>query len=311
MTLTRDHIIWAYRLLLDREPESDQIVDAKLRGLSGTRQLRAELVTSAEYQEKNPDFAHANDRNLVIKELDEGVRLVVDLADHAIGLNILRGRFERNELEFARSVVRPGDHVLDCGAHIGLFAIHLGKWVGPTGSVRAFEPFEANADCLAKSIEENGFEDRVTLERAAVGAGDGTLSLVFAPHALNTGGAFIAAQGAALPPNHAAVPVRVLGLDACPLRRPVRFIKIDVEGAEPLAMRGAARLLRADRPVILSEIHPSQLQAVSGASVQRYLAQMRDLGYRCHALGGGGKPAEELHDVPGSDVTSVVFLPTL
>jgi FkbM family methyltransferase len=299
MSLTRDHIIWAYRLLLDRE----------LRGLSDTRQLRAELVTSEEYQVKNPDFAHANERNLVIKELEAGVRLVVDLADHAIGLNIIRGRFERNELDFARSVVAPGDHVLDCGAHIGLFAIHLAAWVGRGGTVHAFEPFEANAECLARSIEENGFEDRVTLEVAAVGARDGTLHLVFAPHSLNTGGAFITSPGTALPPNHEATPVRVVALDSYPLPRPVRFIKIDVEGAEPLAMRGAATLLREDRPVILSELHPAQLQAVSGASTDSYVKQMRELGYRCHALGGGGKPGAELRHVSSTEVTSVVFLP--
>ncbi len=258
--LTRDHVVWAFRLLLDREPENEHVVDAKLRGLSSTRQLRAEFVTSAEYQEKNRDFAHANERSLVIKPLESGVRLVVDLADHAIGLNILRGRFEHDELAFARSVVGPGDHVLDCGAHIGLFAIHLASWVGPSGSVHAFEPFEDNAACLALSIEENGFKDRVVLERTAVGASPGTLQLTFAPNALNTGGAFVQTPGAAPPPGHSCRTVTVHALDHYPLPRPIRFMKIDVEGAEPLVMRGAERMLREDRPVILSELHPFQLR---------------------------------------------------
>ena len=87
------------------------------------------------------------------------------------------------------------------------------------------------------------------------------------------------------------------------------LIKIDVEGAEPQAMRGAERLLREDRPVILSELHPYQLQAVSGVDAEAYLEQMRRLGYRCCALDGGGAIGSELRAVPEGEVSSVVFLP--
>ena len=54
--LTRDHVIWAYRLLLDREPENDYVVDSKLRGLSDTQQLRSAIVASPEYRGKEPGF---------------------------------------------------------------------------------------------------------------------------------------------------------------------------------------------------------------------------------------------------------------
>ena len=235
----------------------------------------------------------------MIKELDAGVRLVVDLSDHAIGLNIIRGRFERNELEFAKSVVRPGHHTLDCGAHIGLFAVHLAAWVGPGGSVHAFEPFEANADCLEQSIRENRFEGRVKLERAALGEHCGTGELVFAPHSPNTGGAFIHRPGVLLPPFHQTRPVRMLSLDEYPLARPVSFMKIDVEGAEPLVMRGAERLLRNDRPVILSELHAYQLQAVAGVEAGRVPSN------RCGAWttgAAGSTPAA------GPETTSVPYL---
>jgi FkbM family methyltransferase len=307
--LTRDHVVWAFRLLLDREPENEQVVQAKLHGLSSTRQLRAEFVTSAEYLEKNRDFAQSNERNLVIKALASGVRLVVDLADHAIGLNILRGHFEHNELAFARSVVGAGDHVLDCGAHIGLFAIHLASWVGPSGSVHAFEPFDENAACLALSIDENGFGDRVVLERAAVGETPGTLQLTFAPNALNTGGAFLQRAGAPIPHGHDSRSVAVHALDRYPLPRPIRFMKIDVEGAEPLVMRGGERLLREDRPVIVSELHPFQLRTVSDVSAADYLALMRGLGYRCRALAEGGVLGDEVGAVAEDAVVSVVFVP--
>src|SRR5207249_2196645 len=85
--LTRDHVVWAYRLLLDRDPENEDVIAPKLAGSRDTRELRHHLMTSGEFREKNPDYAHANDRTIVIKELDgpDGpVRLFVDLADHVI-----------------------------------------------------------------------------------------------------------------------------------------------------------------------------------------------------------------------------------
>src|SRR5438477_3574246 len=89
--LTREHVVWAYRLLLDRDPESEDVIGPKLDGSRSTADLRRHLITSAEYQRKNPDFAQTNDRTIVIKELDAGVRLFIDLSDHVIGLSILRG----------------------------------------------------------------------------------------------------------------------------------------------------------------------------------------------------------------------------
>jgi len=306
--LTREHVIWAYRLLLDRDPEDEQVIEKKVQGLASVKDLRAELVSSAEYRDKNPDFAQSNERNLVIKDLD-GVRLVVDLSDHAIGLNIIRGRYEQNELAFVKSMLRPGDHVLDCGAHIGLFTMHIASWVGAHGSVTAFEPFPDNADCLARSIRENHFDDRVVLERAAVGESEGTVNLVFAAETRNKGGAFIETAATQAPPRHERMPVKIFALDTYPLRRPVRFIKLDVEGAEPHVIRGASRLLREDRPVVLSELHLTQIPTVCNVTADAYVEQMLSHKYRCFTLDGDGKPGKELRGLPDVEVSSVVFLP--
>ena len=306
--LTREHVVWAYRILLDREPESEDVIVPKVRGFRTTRELRNEIVTSEEYQRNNRDFVQSNERNLVIKELPSGVRLVIDLADHAIGLNILRGRFELNELDFVRRNVGPGQHVLDVGAHIGLFAIHMAALVGPAGTVHAFEPFDENAECLELAVRENRFGDRVIVERRAVGRESGSSSLVFAPHSLNTGGAFLSRAGAPVPGGHEVRSVSTVALDDHRLTRPVAFMKLDVEGAEPLVVSGATRLLREDRPLVLSELHPLQLERVSAVTPAAFVDQLKALGYRCHAL-GAGVIGEELVHIPATGVTSVVFAP--
>jgi FkbM family methyltransferase len=302
--LTREHVVWAYRLILDREPEGDDVIGPKLSGSRDTKELRHHLITSAEYQAKNPDFAHTNDRTPVIKELDGGVRLFVDLSDHVIGLNIVRGRYEAEEIAFARAQLKPGDTAVDVGAHIGFFTLQMAAAVGPEGHVYAFEPLDANADLLERSLAENRFADRVTFQRAAVGDATGTATLTFPTETLNSGGAYLLREGTAPLAGNQKKSVPVVALDALPLRRPVRFIKMDVEGAEPQVVRGAERLLREDRPVILSELHPTQLDRASGTTADAFLAQMKALGYRARTIDGA--PIER---APSEALVSVVLVP--
>jgi FkbM family methyltransferase len=304
--LTRDHVIWAYRILLDRDPENDAVVAAKQAGYQSTKQLRADIVTSAEYADKNPDFAATNTRTVVIKELDGGVRLFVDLSDHAICLRIVRNDFEREELAFIASIVKPGDNVLDIGANVGFFAVQMAAMVGPAGTVTAFEPFEENADLLERSIAENRFEMRLRLKRAAVSKSTGVAHITFAPGALNSGGAYLA--GGSVPHGHAVRTVAVTTLDEASIPRPVSFVKMDAEGAEALVLEGGARMIAADRPGILSELHPEQLQRVSGVSGEDFLQQARTLGYRAYRIDGGIRGAE-LREPPPEAVLSIALIP--
>jgi len=304
--LTREHVVWAYRLLLDRDPENEDVIGPKLAGSRDTRELRHHLMTSAEFQEKNRDYAHTNDRTVIIKELDGpgSARLFVDLSDHVIGLNIVRGHYETAEVAFARRTLRAGDTAIDVGAHIGFFTIHMAAVVGPAGRVYAFEPFDVNADLLERSVTENGFGDRVELRRGAVGGSSGAATLTFPEETLNSGGAYLLRDGTAPLTGNRTRAVPLAALDDLALRRPVRFIKMDVEGAEPQVLRGAARVLREDRPVILSEVHPTQLQRASGVTPEAFLAEAHAMGYRAQDLSGA--PVER---VPAEGLVSIALVP--
>src|SRR5262249_42045675 len=121
--LTPEHVVWAYRLMLDRDPENEDVIGPKLAGSQNTAELRRHMMTSAEFQANNRDYAHSNDRTIVITELDAGPRLFVDLSDHVIGLNIVRGRYEEDGVRFVRRILKPGDVAVDAGAHIGFFTM--------------------------------------------------------------------------------------------------------------------------------------------------------------------------------------------
>ena len=305
--IDREHVTWAYRILLDREPESEEVIRSKLVWRD-TRQLRRDFMGSQEFIANNPDFTYATERNVIIKELDGGVRLFVDLADLFVGLNIIKGRYEQDELTFVRHNVRSGQHVLDVGANVGLYAMTMAVLVGPSGHVSAFEPFPGNAELLSRAIVENSFEDRVTLVRAAVGELPSSAMLVFVRRTINSGGAYLQPKGARVPHGHDTEPVPVVTLDDAVTRRPVHFVKIDVEGAEALAFRGATRILREDRPLILSEVHGPQLQRVSGCRPAQLIAEMEARGYACHLLAAGAL-GPRVRELPDDILRSVVFAP--
>jgi FkbM family methyltransferase len=305
--LTREHVVWAYRLLLDRDPESEDVIGPKLVGSRDTRELRNHLVTSAEFREKNRDYAYTNEPTIVIKEIDAGdgrVRLFVDLADHVIGLNIVRGTYERDEVAWVRRILKPGDIALDVGAHLGFFAIQMAAMVGAAGRVYAFEPFDANAELLERSVDENRFGGRVVVSRAAVGAASGSAMLTFPVETLNSGGAYLLRDGTAPLAGNLEKRVRMVALDELELPHPVRLIKMDVEGAEPQVLEGARRLLMNDRPTILSELHPAQLQRASGMTADQFLAQVRELGYRARDVSGNA-----IDRAPADAIVSVVLEP--
>ena len=306
--LTREHVVWAYRLLLDRDPENEDVIGPKLAGARTTAELRHHLITSAEFRDKNPDFAHTNDPTVVIKEIAPGVRLLIDLSDHVIGLNILRGQYEQQEIRFVCGLLKPGDVAIDVGGHIGFFTMHMAAAVGAQGRIYAFEPLDSNADLLERSIVENGFSDRVRFQRAAAGAAPGIATLTFPAETLNSGGAYLLRDGTAPLTGNRKQEVPLVSLDSLDLRRSVRFIKMDVEGAEPQVLRGAARILAQDKPLILSELHPTQLERASGITGDQFLAQIAASGYRAHRMNGGeiGAPLDR---APANALVSVVLVP--
>jgi FkbM family methyltransferase len=304
--ITREHVLWAYRLFMDREPENEEVLNERLRQITNTRDLRANFMLSAEFGRNNPQLA-MTESNIVIKEIDGGLRLFVDLADHVIGWGVIRGAYEQLEIDFMKRTVKPGETVLDVGAHIGLFTITAANLVGQEGKVYSFEPLPQNRSLLERSVIENGFTHRVVVEQAAVSDHTGVARMNVPDYTTNSGGAHLLAVDGAVQPDHVATKVSLVQLDAYRLRRPVSFIKIDIEGAEPLALRGATELLRSDRPVILSEIHPAQLSRVCGYTPERFISEVKGYGYEGYSPTKNG--LAPLKSAQSDEVRSIVFLP--
>lgn len=307
----RDDVRWAYRLLLDREPGEGEI-ERMLAAASSIVDLRRVLLSSEEFRQKNPiDLAFTSEQSIVLKEIGPGLRLFLDLSDVEIGLNVARDRYEPGELAFVRDSLARGDFVVDVGANIGFYSLWMAAFVGPMGHVYAYEPVESNAALLERSLLENGLDQRVTLRRDAVGLEKRQGEIVFLSlqaGSQNSGGAYLKPPSGEVPARHDVFLSRIVPLDAEEFLHPIRFLKVDVEGAEPLVFRGAERLLRNDRPLILSEINSPRMEEISGCSARQLIGEFQEIGYECRLL-ENGRPGRPLRDSPGDKICSVVFRP--
>lgn len=301
------HVVWAYRIILEREPENWQAIVGRVKAYSTIRQLRTELLASPEFRLKNPEaIPYAKQQSIVIKELDPGLRLFVDLSDVVIGLNIVLGSFETSETAFVKKTVQTGQSVIDLGTNIGYFTMYMAARVGSRGKVYGFEPLPRNADMVTRSIAENKFEDRIVLHRAAVGSEPGKTHLLYATETMHSGGSYLVNEDSTSLRGHAVLEVDLISLDQLDLQRPISFIKMDIEGAEPLACRGGAKILREDRPIVMAELNPDLYPQVSDCTPTDFIAEMAAQGYSCYLL-ENGKPGKPIKQV--DHLCTGVFLP--
>jgi FkbM family methyltransferase len=208
--------------------------------------------------------------------LHSGQRLIVSPDDVMQWTVAMHGGWEELIYEAIRPLVAEGSTVLDVGAHIGTSAVVFADWVGASGRVVCFEPFPRHVAQLARNVRLNGFDERVTIEAAAVS--DRRCAVAFGTRdAFNGGMSAIGTDE----PGHLLVPA--IDLDAWTASRqsgPIALAKIDVEGAEWHVLRGmkrglAARMYRA----ILVELHPQEI-ARFGHSAGDVLAILTDASYQ-------------------------------
>ena len=281
---TSEYVLWAYRLLLGREPENPEAVNWPE---TSRRDIVNEFIGSAEFLgQHSPRAWMAAMRDFwFIAELANGVRLWVRAEDERVSRAVIDGTYEAVETAFVRRFVRRGMNVVDIGADIGWFTVNLATLVGPAGHVDAFEPREAIAHYLQRTVAENRFAN-VAIHRCALSAEDGY-------------GVMLGAD--ARDPDAAAEEPPAAVAQQLPLRRldsvvwgSVHLIKVDAAGAEKLVFDGADLILSRDRPLILSKIDGEKLLRISGCSAGEYVRYFEGIDYQIRRILPGGRCGDQL-----------------
>lgn len=211
-------------------------------------------------------------RDLVVQASVHG-RFWTRRDDHVTRQLETYGAHTRNELAMVLAFLRPGDRVIDVGAHIGTLAVPFAQAVGPAGRVIAIEPDVESFDLLIRNLTLNGVLGHVRAECVVVTDEAGPYHPVrTANHTsatyyrrADTGG------------SSTCAPLDSLASEFDPAR-PLRLIKIDAEGMELSILRSAEALIAAYRPLLYIEVSPEQLQR-AGSAVREVDAFLTDRGY--------------------------------
>lgn len=139
--------------------------------------------------------------------------------------------------------------VFDVGAHAGYYTLMFSRLVGPKGRVLSFEANPDNADSLRKHLLINGLENVEVIE-AAVCDRSGEAYFETNSHRSKHGYMGTLAE--------TGTHVRTIHLDSFPAPD---LIKMDIEGAETLALTGASRILSEHKATIFLALHEGAFEA--------------------------------------------------
>lgn len=171
--------------------------------------------------------------------------------------------------------------VVDIGANIGYFTLLFSTLVGENGRVYAFEPEPRNYDLLVKNMEFNGFKNVIPLQKA-VSNETGKVELFV--DLLESGGHSIH-QAAVQWGNESLtkpIPVDAASLDDVfkNEKRPIDIIKMDIQGAEPMALLGMKKTAENSKDMkMITEFWPYGLQK-SGSSAKECWDLLLRLGFK-------------------------------
>ncbi|SPF38947.1 conserved hypothetical protein [Candidatus Sulfotelmatobacter kueseliae] len=139
---------------------------------------------------------------------------------------------------------RPGDVVMDIGAGVGEETLSFSRAVGPLGKVICVEAHPRTYRCLEKLVQYNALANVICVHRAIADIPDATAMIM-------DSGTYVGNRLSSVKGN----PVRATTVDA--LHRElslgrIHFLKMNIEGAERLAIRGMSEILKQTEVLCIS-----------------------------------------------------------
>lgn len=222
-------------------------------------------------------------------DLRPGLRLRCHPAAHRFWrANQIEDPDQAAEFDAFLAACGPEVHLFDLGAHFGLFSL-AATARGPFARAVAVDPSPASVAMIHLGARLNAREARVIAIEAAVGAEQGTVQMLDV--GVQAAGYFVVATSGRS--RRDVREARVVTVDDLTERfGPPTLLKIDVEGAEAEALRGARATLRAGSPpAVFLELH-GRMMRERGARPEDALAELLDAGYALHDLAGAPRAVE-------------------
>jgi FkbM family methyltransferase len=214
-----------------------------------------------------------------------GIRVELPSRDviriHPRFLGMISGGYEPMLTRLMADQVKLGATVLDLGAHVGLHTLMLSRRAGSSGRVFAVEPSPATAALLMQHLRWNNC-DNVQVIEALIGDEEREVAFAYRPDPMDSGGF---ANSLAYDIGGKTTTVRMTTIDRICAGCHPDLIKMDVEGAELLALRGARQTLARAAPLLVLSVHPEAMRAL-GTTPADLVAFLGAFGYEGRDLEG-------------------------
>lgn len=205
----------------------------------------------------------------------DGVNLWGYLRHRGFLASLLDGEYESLSRRLYQQSLRPGLTVVDGGAHIGLYTLLAARGLGRDGRIVALEPDPYNFRALRLNVQRAGHQNVTVLRKAL----SNTMGIASFHRNVGTIGCSLIDRTTVRPSQRIAVEVTTLDAILGNEVPGALLIKLDIEGAEPLALRGMRQVLkRAESVVLLLELNPPALRD-AGADPRALVAELERLGF--------------------------------
>lgn len=182
--------------------------------------------------------------------------------------------FDLNVYETAKKYIKQGTTALDVGSNFGQMAIMMSRLVGEKGVVHAFEADDFVFDILKKNITENS-SNMVPHFGAVHDKSNETLYFPIQDFKkFGTYGSYGIDYV-----NGTGRPVNTIAIDDIEFNLPISFMKIDIEGGELFALKGAIKTINKHRMPIIFE-YGSHFEEELNLCFQEYVDFIKSINYR-------------------------------
>ncbi len=210
-------------------------------------------------------------------KLKDGRRFLVNLTIGMQDSVYFVGEYERVLTEISAKLIRPGDTCVDVGANFGWYTSLMAMMAGPDGNVHAFEPMPQSFAELEQNVALMGDRTNVSIQNLALGDRLDTVKIHLFPQ-LTSGHASLAVGAGAA---STAFDCKMVPLDNYLQENEVEnvdFVKVDIEGAELMFLKGARRLFEQRVPPIFLMEMAVASTAHFGYHPNDLIDHMRNLG---------------------------------
>lgn len=223
--------------------------------------------------------------------LSFGLVLFLNKKDPVVSGALALGVYENFETFLIEKEIHEGMMVIDIGANIGYYTVLFAHLVGSNGKVIAFEPDKQSGEVLKKNITANKFRNVLYVDKA-LSDRKGLVKLYISEENRGDNRIYDTKEG------RDWVEVEMISLDDyLPKEKKVDIIKMDVQGAEALILKGMEKIISySDKMIIFTEFWPDGIRK-TGESPEEFLKKLVGFGFSLYNINTKENKLEKIGEI--------------